>query len=82
VRSAEALRGLVSVHEEKRDFILLGAYAAGSDAVLDRAVAAMPAIERLLRQPPDALETFATTVYEVERLAKRYQPAPARGSTD
>ena len=41
---------LVSEHHKNRDMIDVGAYRPGSNAELDRAVRAMPAIERLLRQ--------------------------------
>ena len=41
---------LVSEHHKNRDMIDVGAYRPGTNAELDRAVRAMPAIERLLRQ--------------------------------
>ena len=46
---AQAL-ALVSEHHKNRDMIDVGAYRPGTHAELDRAVRAMPAIERLLRQ--------------------------------
>jgi type III secretion protein N (ATPase) len=46
------LKGHVAVYEAKRDLILLGAYAKGSDREVDEAIARMPKIEALLRQAP------------------------------
>jgi type III secretion protein N (ATPase) len=52
-RHAEAAaraRTRLAVYEEHRDLITLGAYQAGRDRAVDDAVAAYPALERLLRQ--------------------------------
>jgi type III secretion protein N (ATPase) len=57
-QAARQVRSLVAAYEEKRDLILLGAYARGSDARVDRAIAALPAIERFLAQRPDELDSF------------------------
>ncbi|HET9621356.1 MAG TPA: FliI/YscN family ATPase [Kofleriaceae bacterium] len=48
--AAAALRGKLATYEEHRDLITLGAYQAGRDRAVDAAVAAYPAIERLVRQ--------------------------------
>jgi flagellum-specific ATP synthase len=54
VREAAAtLRELLALHREKEDLIAIGAYSAGSDARIDRAISLMPAIESFLRQPID-----------------------------
>jgi flagellar biosynthesis/type III secretory pathway ATPase len=55
-RHAEAaarVRARLAIFEEHRDLITLGAYQAGRDRALDAAVAAYPAIERILRQRRD-----------------------------
>ncbi|MDQ3370963.1 MAG: FliI/YscN family ATPase [Myxococcota bacterium] len=55
-RHAEAaarVRARLAIYEEHRDLITLGAYQAGRDRALDAAVAAYPAIERVLRQRRD-----------------------------
>ncbi len=44
------VRARLAVYEEHRDLIVLGAYQAGRDPVVDDAVTAYPAIERHLRQ--------------------------------
>jgi FliI/YscN family ATPase len=67
-RSAVKIRELIAVHEAHRDIIALGAYKRGSDAKLDRAVDAVPSIERFLRQSAAELGTFDATVAELRRL--------------
>jgi type III secretion protein N (ATPase) len=48
--TARAMREMVALFESKRDLVLLGAYAKGSDKELDRAIERMPRIEAFLRQ--------------------------------
>jgi type III secretion protein N (ATPase) len=48
--AAARLRALVCAHERQRDLIALGAYARGSDPVVDEAIDRMPRIEGFLRQ--------------------------------
>ncbi len=50
--AARKLRALVAHYEAKRDLVMLGAYAKGSDAKLDEALARMPKIEQFLAQSP------------------------------
>jgi type III secretion protein N (ATPase) len=50
--AARKLRALLAHYEAKRDLIMLGAYAKGSDKELDEAIARMPKIEQFLRQSP------------------------------
>jgi flagellar biosynthesis/type III secretory pathway ATPase len=44
------VRGMLSALEDASDLIQLGAYVPGSDPRVDRARAALPALEALLRQ--------------------------------
>ena len=60
--AARKLRALVAHYESKRDLVMLGAYAKGSDALLDEALAKMPRIEQLLAQSPDDRVALADTV--------------------
>lgn len=60
--SARKLRALVGTYEAKRDLVMLGAYAKGSDKELDEAIAKMPRIEQLLRQDPKDRVAFEETV--------------------
>jgi FliI/YscN family ATPase len=51
--AARRLRGLLAAHAEARDLISIGAYVAGTDPDVDRAVELMPALNAFLRQRPD-----------------------------
>jgi ATP synthase in type III secretion protein N len=53
VEAAARIRARLAVYEEHRDLVTLGAYQAGRDRTIDDAVAAYPAIERVLRQRRD-----------------------------
>lgn len=46
--AARRVRELLAHYEENRDLVTVGAYRAGSDPLLDRAIAKLPAIEGLL----------------------------------
>ncbi|WP_425456232.1 FliI/YscN family ATPase [Alteraurantiacibacter aquimixticola] len=54
-RRAHGLRGMIAAHESNRDFLLMGAYRAGADAQLDRALALQDPIRAFLAQ--DAHDT-------------------------
>jgi type III secretion protein N (ATPase) len=60
--AARKLRQLVAVYEAKRDLVMLGAYAKGTDKDLDEALAKMPRIEQLLRQDPNDIVPIDETV--------------------
>jgi flagellar biosynthesis/type III secretory pathway ATPase len=60
--AARKLRSLVATYEAKRDLVVLGAYAKGSDKELDEAVARMPRIEAYLGQAPGESSLFEATV--------------------
>lgn len=60
--AARKLRALVAHYESKRDLVMLGAYAKGSDALLDEALAKMARIEQLLAQSPNDRVALADTV--------------------
>jgi type III secretion protein N (ATPase) len=66
---ARQLRELLATYESKRDLIALGAYAKGSDARIDAAIARIDRIEGFLRQRrdenvslPDTLAALAAAV--------------------
>jgi ATP synthase in type III secretion protein N len=50
--AARKLRALIATFEAKRDLLVLGAYAKGTDRDLDEAITKMPKIEAFLRQDP------------------------------
>lgn len=70
--AAAQVRTLIGAFEEKRDLITLGAYAKGSDALLDRAIAAQPELLGLLRQDPRQVFDFDECVSRLVALARRY----------
>lgn len=51
LEAARQLRALIAAREENRDLVLMGAYRAGSDPVLDSALEASQRIDAFLRQP-------------------------------
>jgi type III secretion protein N (ATPase) len=66
--AARRLRALVAHYEAKRDLVVLGAYAKGSDKELDDAIARMPKIEQFLRQSPHDRVAFEDTVALLHRV--------------
>jgi FliI/YscN family ATPase len=71
-QAARTLRELLVAYESKRDLISLGAYARGQDPLLDRAVAALPEIETLLRQEERDASAFSRTIHQLQGLAARH----------
>jgi flagellum-specific ATP synthase len=63
--AARTLRRLWSVYEENRDLILMGAYKAGSDPVIDAAIAHMPLILDFLRQDQHRLVDLNVSVTQL-----------------
>jgi type III secretion protein N (ATPase) len=71
-RAARVLRELLAAHESKRDLIALGAYVRGKDPLTDRAIQALPEIQRLLRQEGRDVSSFEETSERLQKLAARY----------
>jgi len=67
--AAARIRTHLAIYEEHRDLITLGAYQAGRDRAVDAAVAAYPAIERLVRQPRDDLADWDASLATLLTLA-------------
>ena len=67
-RLAAALRAALAEYEGARDLIEVGAYAAGSNPAIDRAIALRPAIERFLCQGIDQPGDLAGAIGGLERL--------------
>jgi flagellum-specific ATP synthase len=59
---------LYSRYQRSRDLISVGAYTAGSDAVLDQAIAQQPSFERFLQQDMDERENYEDAVLGLHRL--------------
>ncbi len=73
VQAARQVRALVAAFEAKRDLIALGAYAKGSDPSVDRAIAALPEIQRFLVQPATSAVPLSETAESLLGLAKKYR---------
>jgi flagellum-specific ATP synthase len=67
-------RQLLRAHAETAELIQLGAYRAGSDPLIDEAIAARPALEALLAQEVDERSTLTD---DFARLAAAVGGAPA-----
>ena len=67
--AATKARARLAIYEEHRDLITLGAYQSGRDRAVDDAVAAYPAIERVLRQPRDEAAAWEGSVQALLALS-------------
>ena len=67
-KSAQKLRELLALYEQKRDLVSLGAYKKGSDPKLDVALSKIDAIEQFLRQGRQERVRFEDTVAQLARL--------------
>lgn len=82
VEAARRIRSLLGAYERERDLILIGAYEAGSDRLVDDAVARVDDIEAFLAQRPDERTAFASSIATVESLAEPVQVAADEGDED
>jgi len=71
LRRAAALRDALAAHREGRDLIEIGAYKAGTNPRLDRALELLPTIETFLRQPLGELTPIEHTLELLARVADR-----------
>ncbi len=71
-RAARRLRALLGAYEEKRDLVTLGAHEAGADPRLDRAILAMPELERFLSQLPSERTPLAESQQRILELERRF----------
>jgi flagellum-specific ATP synthase len=68
VRAAQRFRELYAYYRRHRDLITVGAYRAGSDPQLDRAVRLWPRVEAFMRQAIDQAVGIESAVAELEAL--------------
>jgi type III secretion protein N (ATPase) len=68
-KSAQRLRELLALYEQKRDLVSLGAYKKGSDSKLDVALSKIDGIEQFLRQGRNERARFEDTVAQLAKLA-------------
>lgn len=65
---ARRLRALVSAYESNRDLLLMGAYRAGADPLIDRGIALNPRIAEFLKQETDERVSLDHAVDQLEAL--------------
>jgi flagellum-specific ATP synthase len=68
IAKAEALRMLISAYTRAEDLIRIGAYQKGTDPVLDKAITALPEINRFLKQGLDDRTAFPQTLQQLYAL--------------
>lgn len=69
LEAARRVRALIAAREESRDLVLMGAYRAGSDPVLDTALAKSAAIDAFLRQRRGEGVSLPQSLGELAELA-------------
>ena len=69
LRQAKEFKALFARFGRSRDLISVGAYAAGSDPLLDRAIAAYPALEKFLQQGMHEHAGMADSLAALQRVA-------------
>ena len=65
---ARLVRQLMSAHARSEDLVRMGAYTAGADKELDRAMAAMPAVKEYLQQDAEECFTMRESVEELQEM--------------
>lgn len=79
LKSANAIRNMLSAYKDNEDLITIGAYKQGSNALVDRAIAVQPAIDAFLAQPAREVCQWANSLSQLKQLSAQItgQPAPA-----
>ena len=75
-KQARDLRGLIAALDSNRDFLLMGAYRAGVDLQLDRALALQEPIRSFLAQESRETVPLHASVADLAALMTHVQPAP------
>jgi flagellum-specific ATP synthase len=68
MQKAGALRMLLAAYARAEDLVRIGAYQRGTDATLDKALAALPQIEKYLQQKPDEPAALAANIEQLLAL--------------
>ncbi len=76
-RAAADLRDLLATYRGARDLVAVGAYVAGSDAKVDRALGALDAVHAFLRQGRAERSARAETLRRLRAMCPPAQPAAA-----
>ena len=72
VKAARQLRGGAARYTENEDMINIGAYVAGTNAEIDRAIKIMPQLNEFLQQGMTEQNDFATVESRLKDLAEQY----------
>jgi FliI/YscN family ATPase len=76
LRAASQLRDTLATYQESHDMVSIGAYVAGTNPALDRALAMMPRIQQFLRQPVNEATTYDVALRDLfELFPQDVQPA-------
>lgn len=67
-RAARLFRALIAAYEANRDLVLMGAYRAGADPQIDRAITMHPALEEFLAQEGGSTVPLADSISQLERM--------------
>ena len=73
-RTMTAAVELLATYERNRQMLDMGAYRAGSNATVDRAVAAFPALRAFLRQPVEELAQRPASMAQLRQLVGEAKP--------
>jgi flagellum-specific ATP synthase len=68
MQKAGALRTLLAAYARSEDLVRIGAYQRGADATLDKALAALPQIEKYLQQEPNEPAPLASNLEQLLAL--------------
>jgi flagellum-specific ATP synthase len=67
--AAGVVRDALFAYQQARDLINIGAYVAGSNPQIDRALRLQPHVQRFLRQPPESPTEFLEAVARLRAIA-------------
>jgi len=73
---ARDMRAMIAAHDANRDFLMMGAYRAGADPLLDRAMALHPQIEAFLSQDAQDRASLPQSAAALAALLDNADPAP------
>jgi len=73
--AARRLRALIAAREENRDLVMMGAYRAGTDLLLDTALAQSGRIDAFLQQERGQAVTLEASFAQLRELASELEPA-------
>lgn len=76
LEAARRFKSIFSRYQRNRDLISVGAYLAGADPALDRAIAAFPRMEDFLQQPMDQSSSLQEATQRMDALLQSIPRGP------